>query len=114
MLAAMVIIVSYLAFTPVDVPVVEDLNDKVGHAMAFSTLAFLLDYSFPASRPGPTKIALLLGFGLLIEIVQYFLPYSTFSLLDWTADAVGIALYLLMLPALRHFPLLRWRESNNR
>ncbi len=114
MLAAAVVTVSYLAITPVDVPVVEDLNDKVGHILAFSTLAFLLDYSFPESRPGPTKIALLLGYGLLIEVVQYFLQYRTFSLLDWMADAVGIALYLLILPALRHFPLLRWREGNSR
>jgi VanZ family protein len=32
-------------------------------------------------------------FGLLIEIIQYFLPWRSFSLLDWLADIIGILTY---------------------
>jgi VanZ family protein len=102
LVAAMAI--GYLATTPLAVPAVEDLNDKLSHILAFFTLALLLDFSFPSSRFGFSKIAALLGYGLLIEVVQYFLPYRTFSLLDWAADGMGVALYGFSLPLLRRGP----------
>jgi VanZ family protein len=36
---------------------------------------------------------LLLGYGLLIELIQRELPYREFSLFDLAADALGILLY---------------------
>ena len=66
-------------------------------------------YAPPAARsrrrlPGTTglRFALhgrqrwvsLLAFGLFIEVVQYFLPYRQFSLLDLAADGIGIWLYV--------------------
>jgi VanZ family protein len=35
----------------------------------------------------------LLGYGLAIEIIQYILPYRSFSLLDLAADAFGLLAY---------------------
>jgi len=107
LLLAAVAIISFLAFTPLQVPVTEDLNDKVSHVLAFLALALLLDVSFPTKPFGIAKVAVLLGYGLFIEVVQYFLPYRTFSFLDWMADGVGLAAYLLVLPALRRLPLHR-------
>jgi VanZ family protein len=99
-LAVTVAAVLYLATTDRSFPVIELVWDKAKHASAFAVLALLLDFSFPATRFGTAKIAALLGFGILIEVIQYFLPYRDASALDVGADSVGIALYALCLPLL--------------
>lgn len=108
-LVVAVVVVLHLATTPLRYPMVEDVNDKAGHVLAFFGLALLLDFSFPDSGLDWRKILALLAFGLLIEAIQYYLPYRTFSLLDVAADGAGIALYWLSLPALRRVPVLRRR-----
>jgi len=108
-LVAALAVVSYLATTRLNYPVVQELNDKVSHVFAFYVLALLLDFSFPKGRFGASQVLALMGYGLLIETVQYFLPYRTFSLYDWAADGAGLAIYWFSLPALRHVPVLRRR-----
>lgn len=90
-------------------PLMSGINDKLGHVLAFVYLAFVLDFSFPQTQFDLTKIVSLLAYGLLLETIQYFLPYRTFSLLDMLADGVGIATYFLMSPLLRYVPILRHR-----
>ncbi len=107
-LAIAVVAILHLATTQRSYPGVEDLNDKVSHVLAFAGLALLSDFSFPARRFG-TKVIGLLAFGLLIEVVQYFLPYRESSVFDWLADAIGIAAYAVCIPLLRHVPVLRQR-----
>lgn len=103
--------ISYLATTSLSMPVVEDLNDKASHVLAFFVLALLVDFSWPRTRFGMRKAAGLLGYGMLIECVQYFLPYRSFSLLDWAADGLGLVLYRALVPLLAGiYPFsLRWR-----
>ncbi len=110
LLATTIVAIFYLATARTSIPVVEHISDKIEHAFAFLTLAMLADFSWPESGFGSRKILVLLGYGLAIEIVQYFLPYRTFSLLDLTADAVGLFLYWLAMPLVRRVPLLsrRW------
>ena len=50
--------------------------------------------------PAPLVPAVL-GFGLLIEVIQSQLPHRDFSLADVTADAAGMAIGLLPWPGLR-------------
>ena len=85
------------------------VNDKLGHVLAFAYLAFLLDFALPDSNFNLPKIIPLLGYGLIIEFVQYFLPYRTFSILDMLADGVGIMIYLLIIPLLKYVPFLKLR-----
>jgi VanZ family protein len=108
-LAAALVVVTHLATTQMNYPVVENLNDKVNHILAFYVLGFLTDFSFPWKRFGLSKVLPLLGFGLLIEVIQYFLPYRSFSFYDLAADATGLAVYWFSLPALKYLPLLRRR-----
>ena len=103
--------IMYLATTRLDLPVTADLNDKMNHILAFYVLALLIDFSFPEGRFDFSKVITLLGYGLLIESVQYLLPYRTFSLFDLSADAIGLLAYKLSLPALKYIPWLRWRWS---
>jgi VanZ family protein len=108
-LVATLIVITHLATTQAEYRGVEDINDKVSHILAFYVLCFLEDFSFPRDRFNIFKVISLLGYGLLIEIIQYFLPYRTFSLLDFGADVIGIAIYWLSLPALRHIHILKDR-----
>jgi VanZ family protein len=110
-LCAALAVILYLATTEVTYPVVEDVNDKVSHVLAFAVLAFLGDFSFPDTRFALTKFTWLMMYGVLIETVQYFLPYRTASLLDLTADAVGLAAYWMFHVHLRRAPMLgrRWQ-----
>jgi len=108
-LLAAVAVVMHLATTQINYPVVENMNDKANHILAFYVLGFLADFSFPRNNFGFTKVLSLLGFGLSIEVIQYFLPFRSFSLYDLVADTVGLAVYWASLPALKHLPLLRRR-----
>jgi len=106
-LLVIVALVSHLAITERTYPGVESLNDKVSHILAFGALALSADFSFPRRQFVPGTALALLGYGVLIEVVQYFLPYRDCSALDVLADSVGIAAYALGFPLLRHIPLLR-------
>lgn len=101
--------VLYLATTPSHIPVVEDVNDKVNHATAFLALGLLADFSFPERGFDRWKILALLGYGLLIEVIQYFLPYRECSIYDLIADGAGLALYGCCMPAIRKLPWFRGR-----
>jgi VanZ family protein len=102
-------VIMYLATTPYSYPVVEDLNDKVSHILAFGTLAFLTDFSFPIRKFGLHKFLWLLSYGLLIEFIQYFLPYREASVFDVMADCAGLAVYWAFYSYLKYVPLLRLR-----
>jgi VanZ family protein len=111
MLVISLLLIIYLATTELTHPLMMSVNDKLGHILAFVILAFLLDFSFPASSYNLSKILPLLAYGILIEIVQYFLPHRMFSLLDLLADGGGLVIYAMFIPMLKHIPILRLRWS---
>ncbi len=108
-LIAMLIVITYLSTTRVDFQIAASVNDKLQHALAFYILAVLADFSFPKKGFNLYKIIPLFGYGVLIETIQYFISYRTFSWLDMAADAAGMMLYGFSLPALKYAPLLRRR-----
>jgi VanZ family protein len=114
LLATTLVATAYLATTSSSISILEDVNDKVEHAFAFFTLALLADFSWPESGFGPRKILFLLGYGMAIEITQYFLPDRTCSLFDLGADGVGLFLYWMAIPLLKNVPplSLRWKEGS--
>jgi VanZ family protein len=92
MLWVCVLAIAYLAFAPIEhVPGAP--SDKLNHFFAFSVLAWLADMAYPGRRLAPHRFTLLLGYGLLIELIQGFLPYRELSPLDFAADAAGILFY---------------------
>ncbi len=106
-LLAAAAVILFFATSEVPVPVVGNLWDKLQHAGAFAVLAGLADYAFPAPRFRPRLAAGLIAFGILIELIQYFIPYRDCSSLDVLADAAGIGLYGLARPVLRLLAFLR-------
>ena len=109
-LLAAVGVITHLATTQQQYPVVRELSDKVSHFLAFYVLALLVDYSFPRTNLGIAKLGWLIAYGMLIEVVQSFIPNRTASLIDLAADGMGIALYSLSIPVLKRVPLMdrRW------
>ena len=109
-LLAAVVVITYLATTQQQYPVVRELSDKASHFLAFYVLALLVDYSFPRTNLGIAKLGWLIAYGMMIEVVQSFIPNRTASLIDLAADGMGIALYGLSIPVLKRVPLMnrRW------
>jgi VanZ family protein len=114
LLALALVVITWLATTELPGPVIFDLSDKLNHLAAFFTLALLSDFAFRGGGFGPAKFLTLLGYGVLLEGIQHFLPYRDFSLLDLAADAVGMGLYAASVPLLRRQPLLarRWQGAS--
>ena len=101
-LLASIAAILFLATTAGPLPVPSAPSDKVNHLIAFLELTLLVRLGWPQLKP-LYFVPLLLGFGLLIEIVQATLPYRDFSLADVAADAAGIAAGMLIWPWLRKF-----------
>jgi VanZ family protein len=89
LLLAGVIAVSWLALTPRPPSLADTGWDKVNHVLAFTALAAVAWFGFPASRA--PAMATLLGYGGLIEVAQSFTPTRSAEWADLLADAAGIA-----------------------
>jgi VanZ family protein len=107
------IVVTILAVIPADYSVAAGISDKINHLAAFYVLALLLDFSFPKSKFNFRKILPLLFYGILIEWIQYYLPFRECSLSDFIADIAGLLLYGASMPILRFIPVLRIRWETN-
>lgn len=94
---------TYLALIPdpPDNPVFR-LSDVILHGAAFTYLTFALVLVLlsgrNAARPflgiGLLSFAAMLGYGLFLELVQYFIPERTAELKDVMVDMVGIVIGL--------------------
>ena len=67
--------------------------DKWMHGVAFALLAIWFTGQYARSSYGRVAI-MLLAYGLLIEVVQTFVPYRTAEWADLAADAIGIGVGL--------------------
>ncbi|MDI1300861.1 MAG: VanZ family protein [bacterium] len=83
-------------------PAIGSSYDKANHAFAFLVLGVLARMAWP--RAGASRVpGLLLLFGILIEVVQYFVGRDA-SVFDVMADGVGLALAVCVMLFVR--PLL--------
>ena len=107
--------ITSLALAGVQYPLVDDINDKLRHAVAFFTLGLLLDFSFPERPLGLAKIGGLLAYGVLLEVVQSATPARDPSFWDMGADALGLLVYATSTPLLRRVPILarRWTPARD-
>ena len=88
-----VLVVAWLAFAPFAEPAGFSW-DKANHLLAFCVMAALADGGYPGRDRELPRWGLLLGYGLVIELVQWPLPYREFSWLDLVANVIGVLLYL--------------------
>ena len=97
---------SYIAaILPQDMaPTIGPLSDKWTHFLAFAVLTLLLRLAYRISSIQTT--AVLLFYALFIEFSQYFTPNRCAEVLDVVADAIGIAIGLLL-----YWILQRWIDE---
>ena len=82
-------VVLYLALSPS--PTLPSTGwDKMNHVLAFGTLGALAALAWPARVP--RSLVLLLGYGVLIEVLQAFTPTRSPELQDVLADSIGLLL----------------------
>jgi VanZ family protein len=72
-------------------------SDKLYHCGAFAGLGFLLCWAIPSSRFSLPRIVLLaavlgIGYGILDELTQNFVPGRTCDIWDMAADTIGVLL----------------------
>lgn len=70
--------------------------DKTNHLLAFFVLFLLADYSWSGQGLLKFKVAGLLAYGLLLELLQGFVPNRELSLLDLMTNGLGMLLYWLL------------------
>ena len=108
LLAALLIVVAWFAFTPGSGAPSLGIGDKIDHLLAFGALATSAALSLRAGGRQTMQTALaLLAFGGFIELVQMQLPTRSGDWADLLADAIGIGGGLLLVMLLRQ----RWRPA---
>ncbi|WP_236012211.1 VanZ family protein [Marinobacter mangrovi] len=88
-------VILWLATAKLDHPIEVSSWDKINHLVAFIEVTLLTRLGWPQMKALHVAVAML-GFGVLIEIVQFPLPYRETSLLDVFADSLGIAAGLIL------------------
>ena len=73
------------------------ISDKILHFVAFFGFAVLIDASMKPANYWFWSGWPLVAYGALIEILQSFTPYRSFSGWDWVADIVGVVSFYLIL-----------------
>jgi len=70
--------------------------DKLVHFAAFFILTSLLLFGYTFRKPLLIPALIMALFGILIEVIQIFVPYRVFSMPDFVTDLFGIMLALLL------------------
>jgi len=73
-----------------------DLNDKVEHAAVFFILSLLLNRASATTGHRLRNVIALSAFGIVIELIQHFIPHRSASLNDALANIAGILLFQLL------------------
>ena len=83
-------IYTWLGIIPTDTLYIAGYNDKLLHFTGYIVLmnSCLLAYGTQPRRSAMFSLLLLYSFS--IELIQYFLPWREFSLLDLLANALGL------------------------
>ncbi len=105
LLCLLFLIVSYAALSPGSQAPSLGVSDKLDHLLAFAALgvAFVLSMKAGALRSAAATVGLL-GYGVLIEILQTQVPGRHADAMDVAVDAIGIAAGLAIAAASRR----RW------
>ena len=84
-----VLFISILSVQEINIESTINLNDKFLHFGCFAYLTVIFWLSRIINKEF-WVYAIVLGYGILIEIIQIYLPYRSFEFLDIFADFLGI------------------------
>ena len=89
-------IITILSLHEVNIESSRNFLDKALHFLCFTYLTLITWLSRILSKDLHVYV-IVLAYGILIEIVQRFLPYRSFEYLDIFADSVGIIAGLIII-----------------
>jgi VanZ family protein len=78
------------------------INDKILHFLCFAYLTILCKFARFFDQDIWVYV-IVLGYGILIEIVQLYIPHRSFEFLDILADLIGIFFASLFLKLSKDF-----------
>lgn len=87
------IAITALALMPVTKIPITTTWDKLDHWLAFFTLSFLANHSFPQRSFWRVIAVALVAYGIGIEIAQWITPDRDADAMDVVADSIGIVIY---------------------
>lgn len=96
---------TYMAFTPTSHAITSSMSDKRLHLMAFAYLSVAFWWAYPRWGASYVAAALLVTYGVCIEVIQAFIPNRFASLSDLLADCIGIGIGLGVVH------LVRWIQT---
>lgn len=101
-LAALLVVISWLAFRSDTEGTGLLHGDKINHLLAFGTLTVIACACVEQGRRSAMWVVIgLIGYGAFIEIVQTQIPSRQGDWADLAADMVGVALGLAIVAAVR-------------
>ncbi len=80
------IVGAWVATRNLDIPLRFACFDKFKHLIVFMGFSFLIDLATARQPFWLWKASLIIMYGLVIDILQYFSQGRTFSIWDWMAD----------------------------
>lgn len=86
----------WVATKKLEFPPEVNINDKLIHIVVFFGFAVLVDLASSRKPFWLWKGLPLLVYGVGIEVMQYFMPFRSFSIMDMVADLAGILIYFLL------------------
>ena len=88
-LAISIVVISILSIQHLEVEPSVNLNDKLLHFLCFLYLT-IISWLSRIIYKELWLYVIVLGYGILIEIVQIYIPYRSFEFFDIFADFLGI------------------------
>ena len=102
LLVLSILVISYLATTEINSSSQSLIYDKLLHFLCFAYLTIIFKFTQFIDQDFWLYV-IVLAYGILIEIVQMFLPYRSFELLDIFADFMGILCSGLLFKLVKKF-----------
>ena len=102
LLVLSILAISYLSTTETNSSSQSLIDDKLLHFLSFAYLTIIFKFTQFIDQDFWLYV-IVLAYGILIEIVQMFLPYRSFELLDIFADFMGILCSGLLFKLVKDF-----------
>ena len=104
--------ITTLSLVPVTGAIAVNVWDKAQHAGAYIVLGLLTWAAGNRANIPFTHATWLFAYGIGIELVQGFLPWRSFSVLDMLANGTGIAIAALGMAAVHRIGLFAIKNSD--
>ena len=100
---ASILAISWLAIAePASFSSKDMIDDKILHFLCFAYLTIIFKFARFTDQDFWVYV-IVLGYGILIEIVQMYIPYRSFEFFDILADLMGIFCASLLLKLAKDF-----------